>query len=142
MISFLLPRALLGASSLVILGLGLAHLLLTFRGTKLHPRDPGLLLAMQATSPVLTRQTTMWRTWVGFNASHSMGAILFGLVFGYLAAVLPEVLFQSAFLRIVGLMFLLGYCILGKLYWFSVPFRGIILATALYAAALLISAVA
>src|SRR5438046_6957052 len=27
----------------------------------------------------------MWRAWVGFNASHSMGAMLFGLVFAFLA---------------------------------------------------------
>ena len=32
-----------------------------------------------------TKETTMWRCWVGFNASHSMGLILFGLAFGYLA---------------------------------------------------------
>jgi hypothetical protein len=142
MVSPLISQALLGASALVILGLGLAHLVLTFRGTKLHPRDPSLLAAMRAASPVLTRQTTMWRAWVGFNASHSFGAIFFGVVFGYFAAVLPGVFFQSLFLRIVGLVLLLGYCILGRLYWFSVPFRGIILATVLYVAALFSTAVA
>lgn len=142
MVSPLISQALLGASALVILGLGLAHLVLTFRGTKLHPRDPGLLAAMQAASPVLTRQTTIWRAWVGFNASHSFGAMLFGVVFGYFATVLPGVFFQSLFLRIVGLVLLLGYCILGRLYWFSIPFRGIFLATVLYVAALFSAAFA
>ncbi len=28
---------------------------------------------MQQVSPVITRQTTMWKAWVGFNASHSYG---------------------------------------------------------------------
>lgn len=138
----LLPLALVAASSLVIFGLGIAHLVLTFRGTKLHPRDPDLLTAMQAASPALTRQTTMWRAWIGFNASHSFGAILFGAVFGYLAVVLPGVFFESLFLRLVGLVLLLGYCVLGRLYWFSIPFRGIVLATALYVAALLVAAAA
>jgi hypothetical protein len=39
---------------------------------------------------------------VGFNASHSMGLILFGLVFGYLALAHRQLLFQSPFLLVVG----------------------------------------
>ena len=27
----------------------------------------------------------MWRAWVGFNATHSLGLILFGALYGYLA---------------------------------------------------------
>jgi hypothetical protein len=61
----------------------------------------------------------------GFNASHSMGAILFGLMFGVLALAHAQILFQSNFLLSVGLAFLGGYFALGKVYWFSVPFAGI-----------------
>jgi hypothetical protein len=32
--------------------------------------------AMKATSPVLTKETTLWNAWIGFNASHSLGAML------------------------------------------------------------------
>jgi len=39
-------------------------------------------------------------------------------------------------LQSVGLALLGGYLFLGKTYWFSVPFRGIVLASALYLAAL------
>ena len=31
---------------------------------------------MKQTSPVLTKDTTVWDAWVGFNASHSIGAML------------------------------------------------------------------
>src|SRR6267154_4707691 len=89
-------------------------------------------------SPVLTRQTTMWKAWVGFNASHSYGAILFGLVYGYLAVAHGSFLFQSPFLLLIGLCLLAGYVFLGKVYWFSVPFRGIVLSTVLYVASLVI----
>jgi hypothetical protein len=75
---------------------------------------------------VITRQTTMWRAWIGFNASHSMGAILFGLVYGFLANAYPELLFNSPFLLIVGLAMLGGLAVLGKVYWFRVPFAGIV----------------
>ena len=131
-----IASALLAASSAIVLLLGLAHLLLTFRGTQLHPRDSVLEAGMKQVSPVLTRQTTMWKAWVGFNASHSNGAILFGLVYGYLALAHASFLFQSRFLLLVGLAMLVGYVFLAKLYWFSIPLRGIALATALYFAAL------
>jgi hypothetical protein len=124
--------SLVTASAAIILLLGLVHLLYTFHGTKLHPRDPQLIVKLKEVSPVITRQTTMWKAWVGFNASHSFGAILFGAVYGYLAVVHSTVLFRSPFLLGLGLLLLVGYVFLGKLYWFSVPFRGIVLATVLY----------
>lgn len=131
-----LASSLLAASAVVILLLGSLHLFLTFRGTSLHPRDAMLLSTMKEVSPRLTRETSMWKAWVGFNASHSYGAILFGLVYGYLALANPAAVFGSWFLLLVGLALLLGYCVLGWKYWFSVPFRGIAVSTALYVASL------
>lgn len=131
-----LAPSLLAASALIILALGSVHLLYTFRGNKLHPRDAALLARLQEVSPVISRETTMWKAWIGFNASHGYGAILFGLVYGYLALVHGPLLFGSPFLLSVGLLLLGGYAFLGKRYWFSVPFRGIVLAAALYVLAL------
>jgi hypothetical protein len=81
----------------------------------------------------------MWKAWIGFNASHSCSAILFGLVYGYLALVQGSFLFASPFLLVLGLVFLMGYVFLSKVYWFGAPFRGIVLATALYVIALLVA---
>jgi hypothetical protein len=94
---------------------------------------------MKGTSPVITRQTTMWKAWIGFNASHSFGALLFGTVYGYLAIGPRGLSFQSPFLLLVGLALLSGYVFLGKVYWFSVPFRGIVLSTFFYLAALAVA---
>lgn len=134
-----LPAYLIAAGAGLILLLGLIHLLYTFQGARLHPRDAQLMARMREVPPVLTRQTTMWKAWIGFNASHSYGAILFGLVYGYLALAHAGFLFQSTFLLALGLLTLAGYLVLARLYWFSIPLRGIGLATALYAAALLIA---
>lgn len=134
-----LAPSLVAASAGIIFLLGFVHLIYTFRGSKLHPRDPDLEAKMKYVSPVITRQTTMWKAWIGFNASHSYGALLFGAVYGYLAIVHSAFLFQSRFLLLVGLALLGGYVFLGKVYWFSVPFRGIVLSTALYLAALVIT---
>ncbi len=128
---------LMAACSAIFLLLGSAHLLYTFRGTKLHPRDAALMAKMQEVSPVLTRETTMWKAWIGFNASHSYGAQLFGLVYGYLAVLHPAFLFQSTFLLVLGMVVLAAYAFLGKQYWFSIPYRGILAAMALYIAALI-----
>src|SRR6476661_1619134 len=78
-------RILMVLSAGIIFTLGVIHLAYTFWGPKLMPRDPSLQISMGQISPVITQETTMWRCWVGFNASHSMGLILFGLVFGFLA---------------------------------------------------------
>ena len=126
------------ASAAIIFALGALHLLYTFRGTKLHPRDPELRLKLEQAPLVLTRQTTMWKAWIGFNASHSYGALLFGAIYGYLALVHGALLFQSPFLLALGLLILIGYAFLGKRYWFSVPYRGILLASASYVIALVI----
>jgi hypothetical protein len=124
--------AFIAASAAVILFLGLVHLLYTFRGTMLHPRDPDLATRMIAVSPVISGETTMWRTWIGFNATHSFGLILFGALYGYFALRHSEFLFRSWFLLVLGLALLLGYSIIARLYFFSAPFRGVALATVLY----------
>jgi hypothetical protein len=120
----------------IILTLGAVHLVYTFWGPKLTPREPALQVSMSQISPVITKETTMWRAWVGFNASHSMGAILFGLIYRFLAIAHSQLLFQSPFLLIVGLAMLGGFFVLGKVYWFSVPFTGISISLVCYAASI------
>ncbi|MRD48239.1 LIC_13387 family protein [Caenimonas koreensis] len=127
---------LLAASAFIILALGLVHLIYTFATDKFDPRDAALKVAMEAVSPVITRQTTMWRAWVGFNASHSYGAILFGWIYGYLALAQTKVLFASTFLLGTGLVVLVAYAWLGWRYWFKIPFRGIVISLSLYVLAL------
>lgn len=128
----MIARVAMLLSAAMILALGVLHLLYTFRGPKLLPRDPALQARMREVSPVISRETTMWKTWIGFNASHGLGAVTFGLVYGYLALAHPEVLFHSAFLLGLGLCLLGGYTALAKAYWFSVPFTGILIALASY----------
>ena len=137
-LSILAPLFIAASAALIML-LGLVHLLYTFHGSKLLPRDRDLRARMEEVSPVITRETTMWKAWIGFNASHSYGAILFGAVYGYLSLAHSAFLLQSVFLLSLGLLLLGGYAFLGKRYWFSVPFRGILLATVFYLIALIIN---
>jgi len=134
-----LAALLVAVSAAITLLLGVVHLLYTFYGQKLSPRDPALLARMQEISPVITRQTTMWRAWIGFNASHSYGLILFGAIYGYLALMHGGFLFQSVFLLAVGVIGLLAYLILCHKYFFRIPLLGVLLATALYIAGIVVS---
>lgn len=136
----LLAPVLLASSAAVIFLLGALHLFYTFHGTGFHPREADLRARLELAPLVMTRETTMWKAWIGFNASHSCGALLFGAIYGYLALMHSGFLFQSWFLLAVGLLLLVAYVYLGKRYWFSVPFRGILLAAVLYAGALVVAA--
>jgi hypothetical protein len=119
--------------SAIIVGLlGTGHLVLTYVGPKLLPRDRALQPAMDAVAPVITAQTTIWRCWIGFNASHSLGAILFGLVFGYLALEPSRLFYSSGYLQAVGAVVLLSYVVLARRYWFLTPLAGLSLALLLY----------
>ena len=120
------------SSAAIIAMLGTAHMVLTFRGPKLLPRDRELRAAMDRTHPVITTQTTIWRAWTGFNASHSMGAIMFGFFYGYLGLAHPDVLFSSMPLLLFGLVMLLAYLVLAKVYWFITPLLGISISLVCY----------
>ena len=134
-------RILMVLSASILLALGTMHLTLTFWGTRLTPTDPTLQASMRTTSPVLTTETTMWRCWTGFNATHSMALILFGLIYGYLALAHSQLLFRSPFLSLVGLATLTSLVILCKLYFFRSPLIGVSISLLCYVVSVTLSRV-
>ena len=54
-----MARVLMVVSAGIIFALGVLHLVYTFWGPKLTPRDPGLQVSMSQISPVITKETTM-----------------------------------------------------------------------------------
>lgn len=130
---------LIAAGAVIFLLLGTLHLVYTFFGRKFFPRESELQQRMQQVSPYISRDTTMWKAWIGFNASHSLGAMLFGVIYSYLALLQAPLLLQSLFLQLLGFVFLAAFALLGYRYWFSVPFRGIVAAMALYVAGVVIA---
>ncbi|MDC8012536.1 LIC_13387 family protein [Tahibacter soli] len=131
----MLAQSLLAASAAIFLVLGTIHLVYTFASNKFSPRDAALEARLREVSPVISRETSMWNAWIGFNASHSYGATLYGLVYGYLAIFRFDVLRAMPFVLAVGFAFLAGFAIVAVRYWFSIPRNGILLSLALYVAA-------
>lgn len=125
------------ASAAILFVMGTLHLMYTFFGPQLTPRDPALQRHMSEVSPVITKETSMWRCWIGFNASHSMAAMLYGLIYGYLAIAHGSLLFTSYYLLVVGLFIGGGFVVLAKVYWFRIPLLGTAISFACYVASII-----
>ena len=109
--------------------LGTAHLLFTFFTNKFNAFDKSVTEAMKSTSPVLTKETTMWHAWIGFNASHSLGAMLVAAF--YIPLVVTNMAFirESMWFSILPVFIGVTYLVLAKKYWFKIPFIGIFIST-------------
>jgi hypothetical protein len=129
----MVSRILIAACAAIILFFGSVHLVYTFFTDQLTPVEGQMETAMKRVVPRISSGTTMWKAWVGFNVSHSMGLMLFGLIYGYLTVYQWEVLRRSYFLSGLGLLVLVGYVVLARAFWFKDPF-GLSTATLLYVA--------
>jgi hypothetical protein len=91
----MISRILIGA---IILFLGGVHLAYTFFTHKFSPTEGQLETAMKQAAPRISSDMTMWKAWIGFHLSHSMGLMPFGLIYGYFTLCRWEVLQKSYFL--------------------------------------------
>jgi len=137
-----LSRYLLIAGACPYLVLGVAHALATplrpDQRKGLSPFDPELGDQMAKSTLQLTRRTDMWRAWVGFNLSHSLGVVAFG-VFVVLGARTPaSFAAQGDVLVPLAVLVSLGYLTLAARYWFRTPILGCLFATAAFAASFLL----
>ena len=114
--------------------LGLLHALYTYldidRPRRLVPQDPAVARAMANSNLRLSGTgTTMWRAWVGFNFSHSIGVVLFGTICIGAGSVLGTIALP-AWILFALVVIALMYLALGLLYWFRIPVVGILIAAA------------
>jgi hypothetical protein len=128
-----MEKILLLAGCAIFVFMGGIHLVYTLFTDKFQPRDAGLMAGMRRVSPVLTGRVSMWNAWIGFNASHSLGAILFGAIFIAITLENYTYLRMSIALNVILLLVPLSYLALAVNYWFSAPRNGILIATILIA---------
>jgi ammonia channel protein AmtB len=127
-----ITRFLLDFGGGVFILLGFLHALYTYldinRPRRLVPQDPAVAQAMATSNLRLSGTgTTMWRAWVGFNFSHSIGVVLFGTVCigaGSVLGTMPLPAWMLFVLVVIGLL----YLVVGILYWFRIPVAGIVIA--------------
>jgi hypothetical protein len=134
-----ITAALLNLGGGIFVLLGLLHGMYTFldirRPRRLVPQDPAVSQAMVRTPLRLARGgTTMWRAWVGFNFSHSLGAVVFGALCCCAGAV-PGLVHLSPWILFLFAVIAAIYLILSVLYWFRIPTACICVALLCLAAA-------
>jgi hypothetical protein len=117
--------------------LGLVHALYTYADIssprRLVPDNPAVIEAMSASGVRLARGgTTMWRAWVGFNFSHSLGAVMFGFACIVVGLSLGSLTLPKASL-LVPVVIGAVYFGLAVRYWFRVPAIGIAAGTLCFA---------
>lgn len=127
-------RYLFLAGALPFLVLGLVHAAATPRtpaqAKGLSPRDPALREAMARDTVLLTRRTSLWLAWVGFNLSHSLGAILFGSVIVLIGRSPAAFEAQAGVFLPLAVAVTACYLAIGVRCWFRTPIIGILLSAA------------
>ena len=134
----MIARILICTGSLIILGLGFLHLSYTFFTNKFLPRNSNVEREMKNTTPRLTKSTTLWNAWIGFNASHGLGAMYFGSLNLFLAIWYFTFFQESVVLHLLNIATLLFYLFLAKRYWFRIPLMGIGIASICFIMAFLL----
>lgn len=124
-----MAQLLLAVGGTIILLMGTGHLVLTLRDvwrpTAFTPTDDAVRLAMQRAQLRFNRRINLWESWLGFNLSHSMGAMMFGGALLFAALVHVDAFLQSALLRAAALLIPLAYLAVAIRFWFWGPVLGI-----------------
>lgn len=123
----MLAKCLWEIGSIIFAILGTIHLFYTFFSNKFSSKNKKLISEMKSSSPILTKETTMWRAWIGFNASHSSGAIFIGILNLFLAIKYFSTFQSEHFYFLFNILTISFYLWLAKKYWFRIPFFGILL---------------
>lgn len=121
-------RYLWGSGAIFLVILGSIHLYYTFFTNKFSSRNLRMVDEMKSSFPNLTRKTTLWKAWIGFNASHSAGGIFIGLSNFYIAANYFLIFNRDHVFFLFNILTIGFYLWLAKRYWFGIPFFGILAA--------------
>jgi hypothetical protein len=124
--SIALILEIIGAS--IFLLLGIFHGILTLQDLSnpctFVPPDKALLLAMQDSSINIHPQTNLWKAWLGFNLSHSLGLVMFGGTFLAIGLFDFEVFTDNYWLQSCALLIATAYLIMSLRFWFYKPAIG------------------
>ena len=124
----MLTQSLYIAGCIPFLILGLLHTAYTIADIRnpkrLIPYKSGVMGLMKESTLALTKETDMWRAWIGFNISHGVGVLFFAITLLYLAVLHIAFLQSSIFLLTVSPQIALVYLLLSRKYWFRIPAAG------------------
>jgi hypothetical protein len=134
-----MSRYLFLVGGLVLLLMGTVHVVLTPQrpGERkgLSPVEPAVEDSMARARTHLSDRMDMWRAWVGFNLSHSLGVSLLGLTVLLVGRTSASFALNAAVFLPLAVMVSFAYLGLAVVYWYRAPVVGVGLAVALFVSA-------
>jgi hypothetical protein len=113
------------SGSLVMGALGVVHMIYTFFTNQFFPRDKNLMEEMNNVSPLLSKEISMWKAWIGFNGSHSSGILFLAIINCFLAIEYFPLVQKSHFFFLFNIVTIAFYVFLASTYWFTIPLIGV-----------------
>lgn len=139
----MVARVLFQLGSLLFMALGVAHVILMVRDRTrpryLVPVDDQVRDGMNRTALRLTRQTTMWKAWLGFNLSHALGLVIFGLTSFLIAVYHLDLILNLQPLLFLVITVAAIYLFLAIRFWFFGPAVGSAIGLALFVASAVVA---
>ena len=124
----------LGLGGGIFLILGVGHGVLTLQDlrnpTFFTPITDGVREQMAGTAIALNRHANLWRAWLGFNLSHSVGLVVFGATALLFATRYYSLYANSGLLQLAAIIVSAVYVLLAARFWFWGPVVGTAAATA------------
>lgn len=121
-------QILLSIAAAIIILLGGFHGFLTIRDLydprSFTPTDDSVRKAMQNQPIRLHPSTDLWKAWLGFNLSHSLGLLVAGGTLLAIALFDPELFINHLSIQLSALAVAGIYLVLSLKFWFSSPAIG------------------
>ena len=125
--------------ALPFLFFGVGHGLITLRDLRrpraFTPPDPTLRQAMQQSSIRFRADINLWKAWLGFNLTHSLGLVVFGAAFLYVGIVAPSAFASSLLVQSFAVVVSAAYLVASNKYFFIHPVIGSALGVVCFLAA-------
>jgi hypothetical protein len=132
-------RSLVVFGGLLLAAMGALHSALSiadgFNARNFTPLDDDVRRRMSETSVRFSARLNMWKSWIGFNVSHGLGAFAFGATYSLIAIDEFTVLNEITPLLPLGVFVSFAYFLLALRYWFYGPAIGTGIGFACFAAA-------
>jgi len=115
-------------AALPFLLFGVGHGAITLRDLR-HPRaftppDAMLRQAMQQSSIRFRPDINLWRAWLGFNLTHSLGLIVFGSAFLHVGVFQTDTFSSSLLVQMFAVVVSAAYLVVSIKYFFIHPVIG------------------
>jgi len=133
----MIEQLLILIAAFILGGLGVIHLIYTLWANKFNPSHQSVMDSMKQSALVITNETTMWKAWIGFNISHSLGLIVIAVLYFVLASFHIDLLLTHIWLLIVAIITSFIYLLLAEKYWFKIPKALFLISFILFTMALL-----